>query len=147
MRFEELDEFHQELLLEAYRHQEAQRLRALIGVPVCIVISVLDVWFFMIRDDPGQGRLLGWPVLLVFVGIGIWMLLETITNKRVRWALQGLNLQSGADREVLASMKRSPRLASERARARSMIGDEMKEGARRVRRMRKHGWWGLGSDD
>lgn len=147
MRFEELGEFQREMLAEAYRHQEAQRLRALIGVPVCITVSVLAYWFFIVRDDTGGGGLLGWPIILVLVGIAIWMTLETIANRRVRWILRGLNLSKEAQDEVVASIRRSPALAAERTRARSMIGEELKEGARRVRRMRKYGWLGLSRRD
>jgi len=142
LRFEELGEFERELLAEAYRHQQTQRLRALIGVPVCVAISILDYWFFMLRDDSGAGGLLGWPVLLVVAGIGVWMLLETIANRRVRWVLRSLNLQKDVERELVISMKRSPLLAAERARSRSTIGDELKEGSRRIRRMRSGLWPG-----
>ena len=135
MRFEDLGEFQQSLLLDAYRDEQVQRLRALIGVPVCVVVSVLSAWFFGFRDETGNGWLLGGPIVVVMMGIAAWMVLQTVANRRVRWALQGLNLPDAeAEEEILASMKCSPRLGSERARARSTIRGELEDGARRVRR-------------
>jgi hypothetical protein len=130
MKFEDLGEFERSLLMNAYRDEQVQRLRAFVGVPVCVVISALSAWFFILRDDTGGGLLLGVPILVVMIGIAVWMVLQTIANRRVRWALRGLSLQNAqAEEEVLASMKRSPRLASKRAEARSTIGGELKEGA------------------
>jgi hypothetical protein len=115
MKFEDLGEFERELLVEAWRHQEVQRLRAFVGVPVCLAIAVADLWFFVLRDDTGMGGLIGWPVFLLMIGIAGWMILETVTNRRLRWALRGLNL-AGSEQEILASMRSSPLLAAERAR-------------------------------
>jgi hypothetical protein len=115
VRFEELGEFERTLLVDAYRQQAVQRLRALVGVPVCVAISAFAFWFFILGDDTGGGRLLGWPIVLVMGGIAIWMVLETVTNHRVRWALRGMNLQNAGE-ELLESMKSSPVVASERAR-------------------------------
>lgn len=146
MRFDQIGAFQRELLVEAWRHQEVQRLRALIGVPVSLAIAAADLWFFVLQDDTGNGGLIGWPVFLLMVGIAGWMTLETVTNRRLRWALRGLDLE-GSEREILASMRSSPLLAAERARARSEIGAELKEGARRADQVRRRGVWGLGSDD
>src|SRR5690242_12431611 len=107
MRFDELGEFQRELLAEAWRQQEVQRLRALIGVPVCVVVAAADVWFFVLRDETGMGGILGWPVFLLMAGIAAWMVLETVTNRRLRWALRGLELEAAQD-EILASMRSSP---------------------------------------
>jgi hypothetical protein len=139
MHFDELNEFQRELLTEAYGAQHAQRLRALIGVPVCAVSSALAAWFFIIADDSGYGGMLGWPIILGLGAVAAWMLFETLAERRVRWAVRSFNLDSTAERQLLSSLRNTPALDEARRRARSEIAGEMREGARRARR---HDWWG-----
>lgn len=139
MRFEDLTADQQELLAEAYGKQHVQKLRAMIGVPVCVLGAALAGWFFILADDSGHGGILGWPIILILGGLAAWMLAETYFEKRVRWMIRSFNLGPEDERGVLASLKAAPALAQERSRARSEIGAELKEGARTLADPRP--WW------
>jgi hypothetical protein len=146
VRFEELDEFGRGLLVDAFRDQLAQRLRALIGVPVCVAVAALAYAYFIAGDDLGGGKVLGWPVVLAMAGISCWMLAETLANRRVRWALRGLGLDE-SEEEILAAMKAAGLLSTGRAQARAVIRDELNEGTRRAALVARRGWWAAWQDD
>jgi hypothetical protein len=138
MRFEDLNEFQQELLAEAYQAQHVQRLRALIGVPVAMAISSLAGWYFIVSDESGHGGMLGWPIILTLCVVSLWMLAETVSGRNVRWAIRSFNLEPDSERMLLESMRNASVIAQARRRARSEIHAELEEGARRVK---KKQWW------
>lgn len=145
MRFEELDEFGRGLLVDAFRDQLAQRMRALIGVPVCVAVAALAYAFFISGDDLGGGGVLGWPIVLAMGGIACWMLAETLANRRVRWALRGLALDE-SEEEILAAMRTAGLLTSGRTQARTVIREELHEGTRRAALVVRRGWWAAWQD-
>lgn len=139
MRFSDLTGSQRDLLAEAYREHTLQRLRALIAIPVCALISALAVWFFVLADGSGYGGYLGWPIVGVLGAVSGVMLLETLLDRGVRRIIRTFNLGPDASRALRMSLSREPALKAARRGAWSAAGGELGEGARRAG---AGDWWG-----